>query len=194
MPIDRDLADPLWERYGLPDQRRRLEVEAAEFLGLKERWHVVLWIPSPRMGLKVAEVLVGGGGHVSTLHRYSHRVREIYDMHEDLWAIGVYAHTELSEDSLKREVLLAWLREKLGLRGWTRAEADEAWQQVAVRHFGESHDLTPNQQEGLLDKVAARGAGVGLEGFMAKLKDALPELDAEPVESDSQPEGSKDGV
>jgi hypothetical protein len=174
-PMDRDLAEGTSRRYGAPDDRRRLEIEAADFLGLSDRWHLVLWIPSPRMGLKEAEVLVGGGGHVSTLHRYSHRVREIYDMHEDLWAIGVYVHSDLRKDTLRSEVLLAWLREKLGLRGWTRAQPEEDWQRVAIRHFGAQHDIAPAKQEALLE-LAASGADPGLAGFMQQLEKEWPKL------------------
>jgi HD superfamily phosphohydrolase len=171
LAMDRDLAMSIWTRFGSPDERRRLELEAGRFLGLKNGWHFVLWIPKPTMGLKVAEVLVGGGSHVSTLHSYSQRVREIYDSHEDLWAVSVYVHPELLDDKLKVEVLLAWLRERLGLRGWVGPAPTENWQHVAVKHFSSTENLPPSEQNKILKSAAAaRGGTDSLDGFMEAIK------------------------
>jgi HD superfamily phosphohydrolase len=154
LPEDRHLAKTIWKQYGSADERRRLEVEAAEFLGLDEKWHLVLWIPHPDMRLKLAFVLVGAGDHVTTLHDYSPKVREIYESHEDLWSVGVYVHPSLRADTLRTEALLAWLRKKLGLRGWVDHQPEESVEEVAARHFAAQHDLRESVKQQLLSGVS----------------------------------------
>lgn len=159
LPEDIHLAKSLWDQYGKPDDRRRLELEAASYLGLEDKWHFVLWLPSPEMKLKPAMVLVGaqgGDSWVSTLHDHSDRVRDIYRSHENLWKVTLFAHPQLCEDRLRRGVLLAWMQKRLGLKGWTDARTQPSVTEVAVAHFAEQRDLKPSQVARLSASIAAR--------------------------------------
>jgi HD superfamily phosphohydrolase len=83
-----------FERWGRPDERRKLEEEAAEWAGLEHRWQVLLWIPPPSMRMKIAEVLVDDGAGILTFFQYEDkgkkRGQDIYDAHEALWEIAIY--------------------------------------------------------------------------------------------------------
>lgn len=147
LPSDRELAAQLWDQFGDPDKRRRLELEAARVVDLPDRWHLVLWIPSPEMKLKIARVLVGERDHVTTLDAYSSRAREIYQSHQELWAIRVFSHPDLRDDPLRREVVLAWLRDRLGLSGWVRTDPGETWIDVVIRHYDRLKGLHLSDQE-----------------------------------------------
>ena len=163
-PDDRHLAQSIWDQHGGPDARRRLEVEVSEFLGLPERWHVVLWIPHHEMKLKLALVNVGGGDDVTTLHKHSPKVQEIYDSHERLWAVGVYAHPSVAEDHLRMDVLRAWTKKRLGLSGWVGFPFDETVEEAAARHFAVRNDLRESEKEQLL---------AGVSGMMEEKKPSL---------------------
>lgn len=173
LPEDRPLAESLWDQYGNADARRRVEVEAAEFIGLKEKWHLLLWVPSPKMKLKLAFVYVGGGDWVVKLHDFSPEVREIYQSHERLWAISVYVHEEVRLNQLKVDVLLCWLQDRLGLKGWAQTQtADRSVEEIAVHHFSAEEDLTESQKQVLLAGVSALDPNErrSLESIMARLK------------------------
>jgi HD superfamily phosphohydrolase len=178
LPGDQPLAESIWMQHGDPDARRRLEVEVAEIVGLQEKWHLVLWIPSLQMRLKLAFVLVGGGDHVTTLHAYRPQVQEIYDSHERLWSVGVYVHPSVRDDELRSDAILAVLRKKLGLRGWVNNLSQETLEQVAARHFVSQHDLTESVRQKLLAGVSALGPSDSqtLEGIwerLTTLKDSM---------------------
>lgn len=109
------LSDQVFTRYGKRDRRRELEEQAARWAGLDHRWQVVVWLPPPRMKTKVAEVLVDYNGRVNQLDRmYPDRVKHIYDAHRSLWGVSVYADRAVT--STEREILLAYLGDKLGVR------------------------------------------------------------------------------
>lgn len=118
---ERGLAEELHERFGSPERRRSLEEAAATFAGMKERWQVVIWLPAPKMRLKVAEVLVERDGQISPLDKVGNkRAEEIYASHKDLWAISVFAHSTVADDSQQVEALLAFLGREMGIRFHTR--------------------------------------------------------------------------
>ena len=149
-------AQRIWDRYGSHDERRRLEVEVAEYIGLEDKWHIVLWIPHPDMKLKIAEVLVGGlqNDTVDSLHNHSNHCKDIYDSHADLWAVSVFVHPALKASDLKRDVALAFLRERLRIDGWENGpEADK--ESIAVEHFALEHDLGQTTKQRLL--IGTRG-------------------------------------
>ena len=153
-PLDRDVAESLWDQYGGPDNRRRLEMEAAQYVGLEDKWHLVLWIPSPDMKLKLAEVLVGNSERVTSLHEHSSRVREIYDMHRDLWALGVFVHPDLRRDELRCDILREWLRKRLGLTGWVDHLGGRTVEQIAVDRIAQEKDLRSSVKDRLLAGVS----------------------------------------
>jgi HD superfamily phosphohydrolase len=96
-----------YENYGTPKHRRVMERRAAAFAGLDRAWWVVIWLPPPKMKLKLAEVLVDDGhGIRSFVEREERRGGqgrgpEIYRAHENLWAVSVYVHRDVSAEQVR---------------------------------------------------------------------------------------------
>ena len=170
-------ANTIWAQHGRADDKRRRELEAADFIVLRDdRWHVVLWVPSPDMKLKPADVFVGDDEKLDTLHEYSkhqpgRRVEEIYDSHEALWGVSVYVHPDLATDRFRCDMLLAHLRTALGVQGWVDHPQQDT-NEIAVEEFASLHDLTVDKKRRLLAGVAGKsdGAAVNLERLMERLE------------------------
>lgn len=103
----------VFDLFGNREKRRKLEQKAAAFAGVPEE-QVVIWVPNPKMRLKVAEVLVDFGEGIAPFNSYSDRGRDIYQDHEDLWAVTVFVHREVRERGLEPAVL-SRLAELMGL-------------------------------------------------------------------------------
>jgi HD superfamily phosphohydrolase len=109
--------DKFVEHYGSPAIRREIEANAASFARITKPWWVVIWLPPPDMRLKVADVLVDDGERI---RRFADRERDgrrrdtdIYEAHEDLWAVSVYCHPAIKRDRVRRRLLLAALSAEL---------------------------------------------------------------------------------
>jgi len=108
------LSKRIYDKFGKRAPRRELEEAAARWAGLDRRWEVVLWLPSPKMRLKIAEVLVDHGGRINHLDRIAReRAEDIYRAHESLWGVSAYVHPDV--DAAARERLLAYFGYRLGV-------------------------------------------------------------------------------
>jgi HD superfamily phosphohydrolase len=160
----RPLADRLYKKFRDPAVRRRLEVEAANFAGVTDGWHVVLWIPEPGMKLKAAEVIVSddrgerplvnsGAGAAST-------GRDITELHAALWSVCVFAPQRVKDAVVTRRVILAYLAERLGI-AWDDSPR-ESTVDVAVEVVADDlhlkHDELPRLRDLAGRSIAARGA------------------------------------
>ena len=156
-PADRANSAKIYKDFGSPDARRKLEEGAAAFADLKQGWQIVIWVPGPKMRLKVAEVLIDDAGRITPLDRADFPgVSEIYRSHENLWAVHVYAHRRIvegEEDELDVDpaVLRAYLSDHMGIdvrapggedrRHSTRLTASLL---LAVEQTVEEHALPPD--------------------------------------------------
>jgi HD superfamily phosphohydrolase len=115
---ERGMATTIFKKFGGRAQRSALELEIARYVGLGDPWKLAVWLPAPRMKLKVAGVLVDQGhGAVSPLDRAGNsRATEIYDAHENLWEIRVYAHPDVHKDGLLSQKILSALGDQLGVQ------------------------------------------------------------------------------
>lgn len=113
----------LHDLFGARSEQRALERAAAHFADVPEE-HVVIWLPDPKMRLKVAEVLVDFGHGVAQFDKHSEQAREIYRAHQDLWTTTVFVHREVAEQELE-PVVLAKLAELMGVE-WDRHEPRRA--------------------------------------------------------------------
>jgi HD superfamily phosphohydrolase len=111
----------LHKDYGDSAQRIALQEEVQRWAGLGCQPRVLIWLPSPEMRLKLAEVLVDDGQHVDLFVDYerarSGRGSEIYDAHFRLWAMYVFVHRDL--DLAERRRVIAFLARRLGV-SWER--------------------------------------------------------------------------
>jgi HD superfamily phosphohydrolase len=115
-PADQAIAERAWEKFAKdPEQRLRLEREAAAFAGLDHGWHVVVWLPNHKMRLKVADVLVHHEGAVAPLSKVELASRAIAEQHERLWAVTVYAPDHVRDDPYKADAILAHLGDRTAL-------------------------------------------------------------------------------
>lgn len=113
----------LYQLFGKRSDQRLLERAAAHFAGVPEE-HIVIWLPDPKMRLKIAEVLVDFGDGVAQFDKHSEQAREIYRAHEDLWTATVFVHREVRERKLE-PVVLAKLAELMGVE-WDRHQPRRA--------------------------------------------------------------------
>lgn len=103
-------------KFGSPEMRRKLEKAAADAAGVDPGWSVVIWLPDPRMRLKVAEVLVDGGEGVAPLDRVSDASKEIVKQHQALWAVSVYVEPSVRRaEPVRVQAMLSELREQMQL-------------------------------------------------------------------------------
>jgi hypothetical protein len=128
-------AQELYDRFG-DDARKRsqLERDAESFAGLGGGPKVLIWLPSPTLRMKIADVLVDNGEHIDRFAAYesprSRRGSDIYGGHSRLWGLWVFTHPAISKQ--QREEVLAYLAERLGV-AWERLRdrwGPDYWQWV----------------------------------------------------------------
>lgn len=159
---DTALAEETYKRFGSADQRRQLEKRAAERAELAQGWKVVIWLPSHTMRLKVAEVLVDNGTGVAPLNRVQESSGQIVAQHRELWAISVYAHPDIRNDSANRrmaDVILSSIRTDMDIHlvDWDGTPVMRL-PELAVDCIDKMSSLGPNKER-LLELVpAAMGA------------------------------------
>lgn len=184
---DRALAKKLYKENGTSDRRRQLEMGAAAAAEISDRFHVVTWIPSPKMGLKVAQVLVDDGGHIAPLTDFDgtrdKRASEVYEAHQGLWAISVFAHETLqaaaasNRDSNRRvDTVLAYLADELGI-GFRRFDGSQPGSmiQVAVDSLIGARQVQPRDRDALIASaqldIAASGARGTHREFVQRVRE-----------------------
>lgn len=116
-------ADGLYEEFGTSSERYRLEQAACMHAGLEHDWHVVLWIPEPKMRLKLAELLVDDGQGIAQFRDTFALGSDIYEAHKALWTVSVFVHPKVTVSQaqavlakLGKETGISWdtYRDKLG--------------------------------------------------------------------------------
>lgn len=114
--------DKLFRLFGKAEKRRELEREAAHYASASElpvdEADVVLWVPEPRMRMKIAEVLVDYGSGIAPYSEHSGLGSDIYESHRQLWNITVYLHPRLRGTEAERKVLVR-LAKTMGVE-WDR--------------------------------------------------------------------------
>lgn len=162
------------DEFGRPGARRHLEEGASDAVPLDHHWYVVTWVPSPDMRLKVAEVLIEEDGEILPLDKSGFPgVREIYENHEKLWSINVYAHPSIvpeeSEGVLDyppaAEVVIAYLGEEMGLDMRRRDGTSVGTMfDLAMRKLIEEYNLRDDDVQRMGRAVAAHQGDPGLGG------------------------------
>jgi HD superfamily phosphohydrolase len=113
-------AEALWDRFGDPDRRAELELGAQRFAKLGNDPQVIIWLPPPKMRLKLAEVLVRHSRGISPFVSYERAGRrrgsEIYDAHEALWAAYVFVHPKIAGKQKRVDRIVAYLAREMGVR------------------------------------------------------------------------------
>jgi HD superfamily phosphohydrolase len=124
---DRALADLIYKAFGPAGRRRELERAAMGYAGLSQPWRLVLWVPEPRMRMKVADVLCDDDGNVAPLSAIRENDSDtVLEQHKRLWSVVVYAHPALRDpaepDASRRraatyrlDAALSFLRHKMDL-------------------------------------------------------------------------------
>jgi len=167
----------VFDLFGTRGARRELERKAAEFVGVPEE-KVVIWLPDPKMRLKIAEVLVDFGEGIAPFNQYSDRGRDIYQDHEDLWTVTVFVHREIRDEGLE-PAILARLAELMGVE-WDRhkpptVQRPEEWP-LALSAIDQlnGNDLEAELRELLADeaaqRVAHRSSGLTFEDLKSDVR------------------------
>jgi HD superfamily phosphohydrolase len=107
--------DKIYEQWSDSTTRGDLERKIAEAVGLTNPWHVLLTVPSPKMQLKAADVLVSDGRVTAPLRawdpEHGSRAAEIYSSHERLWSLQLLVHPAVTDVQVAR--LAAYFSEEL---------------------------------------------------------------------------------
>jgi HD superfamily phosphohydrolase len=139
----------IYERFGTRGARKRLERAAARYAGLDET-EIVIWLPEPRMRLKIAEVLVDYGPGIAPFAEYSDQGKEIYDAHRRLWTVTVFIHPSARKKG-KEPIVLAKLAELMEIE-WDRHKPRNAkqpadWPRELVAEVAEADFAEEELQE-----------------------------------------------
>lgn len=108
-------AEDKHKQFGSAERRRDLERRAAKWAGIDPAWHIVLWVPGPKMRLKLAEVLIEDRGMISTLAKHNADARQIAVRHEELWTVRVYGGPGVQADTDKLHRVVSFLRDEMSL-------------------------------------------------------------------------------
>jgi HD superfamily phosphohydrolase len=156
----------VYDEYGTPLQRAELERAARRFAGLGKEPKVILWIPSPEMRLKLAEVLVQQRTGIAPFVNYersrSRRGSDIYDAHERLWAAYIFVRRDVSPE--RERMVAAYLGRRMGIR-WEKHRA-----------LGQSPDEWPLRLA--VEAVFPDGLSSEVERFLAQNAKKLAEHSA----------------
>jgi hypothetical protein len=152
------MAADIHRAHGGFDNRRRLERECAEYAGLGHKWHVLLWIPARNMRMKAAAVLVDDGDRVLPLEAYdrhgARRGSEIYDAHEDLWAVSVFVHRSVGQEQCA--VIRAFLSQRIGVKWAASVDAGpDELVQLAASRVSRELKLSRDAEQELTGSIAA---------------------------------------
>jgi hypothetical protein len=175
----RPMAAQVFEKFGGSQTRRRLERDCATYVGLEKSWHVLLWIPAPKMRMKAAEVLVDDDERVVPLSKASQRGRgeDIYQAHEALWAVTTYVHRDVAPEM--QDVALAWLAREMGVKWEDRPtpSASSALSRIALRVLASEMKLTPDEEDQLTGRDLAASEGVAtFEQLKAATRSAIDSM------------------
>lgn len=161
---DRAIAEETYRKFAEdPKDRRNLEQGAARFAGLQHGWEVVVWLPSHKMRLKVADVLVQRGTSIAPLSRVEPTSMAIVEQHQRLWGVTVYAPDHVRDDVLKSDAILAYLGDQTGLT-FRRPDGSvvPSRQELAVdRVLAELHGARPSRDDLLQIAAAASDKSEG---------------------------------
>lgn len=154
----------IYEAWTAPGFRQKLEVELARVVGLAEPEKVIVWVPDPRMRLKAADVLVSWGGVVGTLREWDsnhgRRAQEIYESHERLWAVQLFADRQLTQTQKERAA--AFVSQELRIQ-WDPQPKHESIPPMIVqvlRELSADRHVTESQQLELAQSANRTTKGV----------------------------------
>jgi len=174
-------AKDLHEAFGSAERRRDLERKAARHAGLDADWHVILWVPGPKMRLKLAEVLVDHGKGIAKFVDFSTKGSDIYEDHRRLWTISVFVHPTVPDH--RTTMVLAKLAQLMRI-SWDRyqdqlgSDPDTCPQRLAATEVCRADHVTDEVRRLILqdlEEQAARGATDLTHSELVQRYDALRE-------------------
>jgi hypothetical protein len=181
--IESAAATTLWRQFGKAERRIALQDESQRFAELGREPQVLLWLPDPKMRLKLAKVLVDDGTHVNSFDQYENarggRGGDIYSAHNHLWGLWVFTRRDMDPD--KRDAALIYLTERLGVawEGKRERYGDNSWTwlpRFALARLLGVDKPTDAKIDDALKKVAQvsnRGPQTTLADYVDRLRVAL---------------------
>ena len=161
------IASEIFKQYRSPESRRSLESEVATYVGLDHEWHVLVWVPSPEMKLKAADVLVDDSGRISKLSKLENvglgSGRQIQEDHKSLWTFRVYVHPHVRKDKNLCARILAYIADKLPGVEWSEYREQPEIARLVADAAAEELGLVVGQEKKLaaqVRQIAAHGGGV----------------------------------
>ncbi len=153
--------EKFFNTFGNPAKKREIERRVARFAGLTEGWHLLLWIPHPKMRLKPADVLVTSDGRTIQplrLHdRHGQQGEAISESHRELWAVSVYASSSVAADPELRSAILAELSKEMGGLRWEGQAAQHEDAEASIgASIGASHRLPQDEERHIVDSLRLR--------------------------------------
>jgi HD superfamily phosphohydrolase len=136
------VAEEVFEQYGRNhSKRRRLERDASLAAGRNEH-ELALWVPDPRMRLKVADVLVDSEDQpVAPLGRVNSDAGHIAERHKQLWAVSVFGSPDLRGSRRGPSIALAYIKSDMQISmtdrsGKTVQALEDALTEIVLEESG----------------------------------------------------------
>lgn len=175
-PADQAIAEETWEKFAKdPQERLKLERDAARFAGVPHGWQVVIWLPHHKMRLKVADVLVYKDGAIAPLSRVEPTSRAIVEQHQRLWAVTVYAPADVRDNREQADAVLAFIGEKTSLTFHRRdgSVVPNPWDLAIEKLLGEINQGSSATRDALTGLVPSTKTVDGSSASFEELVEAL---------------------
>lgn len=161
-------ATELYQRYGDAERRIALEEAAQRFAELGREPSVIMWLPDPKMRIKLARVLVDDGDHIDRFNAYEdargRRGDDIYRADRNLWGLWVYTRRDVGRED--EDAVLAYLAHRLGVAWESRRKAFGSEPSTWLPRYGLHRLLGLGLRHPTVEKlvpevvqVSARGSG-----------------------------------
>jgi len=154
--------EDFFKTFGSADRKRDIERSIADFAQLGEGWHLLLWIPDPKMRLKPADVLVTSDGKeivkLKSHSKYGAQGSAINEQHMNLWAVSVYAAPDVAQDEKLCAAIRGELsRELQGLK-WDNGETFDDAEEAIAKATAEQFRLPREAEHRIADGLRAHNA------------------------------------
>lgn len=169
----------LFEQYGAAERRIALQDDAQRFAELGREPKVLLWLPDPKMRLKLAKVLVDDGRHINEFNFFEDarggRGDDIYRADRHLWALWVFIRRDVPQED--REAVLIYLADRLGV-AWEKLRnsyGSESWTWLPRWGLKSLLGRTPTDEQvetalRTVEEIANRGELTTRSAYLAQLK------------------------
>jgi HD superfamily phosphohydrolase len=159
-------AAELYNRFKDAEQRVALEEAAQGFAEVGTEPSVIIWLPDPKMRIKLAGVLVDDGDHIDRFNAYEdargRRGDDIYRAHRNLWGLWVYTRRDMSDED--QDAVLVYLAHRLGVAWEQRREVFGDEPSTWLPRYGLHRVLSMNPRHPTIERLLPEVGQISARG------------------------------